>query len=165
LLSPFMVFDRVPWYQDSAWLIPLLGASVAAFALTALAWPIAAIVRRRYGATLALDADALRAFRLSKIAAIVILAALATWTVTLVLMLKDINNLSSKFDSAVRFAQIFGIIAFIGGFGVLLWHLWTVWSGTRRWPAKVWSIVLALAAFAVLWAAVAFKLIGFGLYY
>jgi len=165
LLSPFMVFDRAPWYQDSAWLIPLLCASVAAFALTALAWPIAAIVRRRYGATLALDANALRAFRLSKIAAILILAALATWAVTLMLMIKDINNLSSKFDLTVRFAQIFGIIAFIGGFGVMLWHLWTVWNGTRRWPAKVWSIVLALAAFAVLWVAVAFNLIGFGLYY
>jgi CubicO group peptidase (beta-lactamase class C family) len=165
LLSPFMVFDRVPWYEDSAWLIPLLCASVAAFALTALAWPIAAIVRRRYGATLALDADALRAYRLSKIAAILILAALATWAVTLMLMLKDIDNLGSKFDSRVHFAQIFGIVAFIGGFGVMLWHLWTVWNGSRRWPAKVWSIVLALSAFAVLWVAVAFNLIGFGVYY
>jgi hypothetical protein len=33
------------------------------------------------------------------------------------------------------------------------------------WPAKVWSIVLALAAFFVLWVAFAFNLIGFGLYY
>jgi CubicO group peptidase (beta-lactamase class C family) len=165
LLSPFMVFDRVPWFQDSAWLIPLLCASVAAFALTALAWPIAAIVRRRYGATLALDAKALRAFRLSKIAAILILAALGGWVLTLSLMIKDINNLSAKFDSTVRFAQIFGIIVFIGGFGVMLWHLWTVWSGTRRWPAKVWSVVLALAAFVVLWVAVAFNLIGLGLNY
>ena len=80
-------------------------------------------------------------------------------------MIKDINNLSSKFDSTVRFAQIFGIVVFMGGFGVMLWHLWTVWSGARRWPAKLWSIVLALAAFFVLWVAVAFKLIGFGLYY
>ena len=80
-------------------------------------------------------------------------------------MLKDINNLGSKFDSTVRFAQIFGIVAFIGGFGVMLWHLRVVWSGNRRWPAKVWSIVLALSAFFVLWVAFAFKLLGFGLYY
>ena len=65
----------------------------------------------------------------------------------------------------MRFAQVFGIVAFIGGFGVMLWHLWTVWSGTRRWPAKLWSIVLALSAFFVLWVAFAFNLIGFGLYY
>ena len=164
-LSPFMVFDRTPWYQDSAWLLPLLCASLAALALTALLWPIAAIVRRRYGATLALDADALRAYRLSKITAILILAALGTWAVTLTKMITEINNLGSKFDSMVRFAQIFGVIVFIGGFGVMLWNLRTVWSGTRRWPAKVWSLVLVFAVFIVLWVAFAFKLIGFGLYY
>jgi CubicO group peptidase (beta-lactamase class C family) len=164
-LSPFMVFERVPWYQNSAWLLPLLCASLAALMITGLSWPIAAIVRRRYGAALALDPKSLRAYRLSKIAAIVIFAALATWALTVTLMLKDINNLSAKFDSTVRFAQIFGIVAFIGGFGVMLWHLWTVWSGVRRWPAKVWSVVLVVAAFFVLWVAFAFNLIGFGLYY
>src|SRR5215472_8050310 len=30
LLSPFMVFDRVPWYANNAWLKPLLSASVVA---------------------------------------------------------------------------------------------------------------------------------------
>jgi CubicO group peptidase (beta-lactamase class C family) len=164
-LSPFMVFDRVPWYQDSAWLLPLTGAGIAALLLTALMWPVAAIVRRRYGATLALDPKSLRAYRWSKIASILIVAALATWALTLTSMLKDINNLGSKFDSTVRIAQIFGIVVFIGGLGVMLWHLWTVWSGTRRWPAKLWSVVLALAAFFVLWVAFAFNLIGFGLYY
>jgi hypothetical protein len=29
-LSPFMVFDRAPWYQDGAWLLPLLYASLGA---------------------------------------------------------------------------------------------------------------------------------------
>jgi hypothetical protein len=164
-ISPFMVFDRAPWYQDSAWLIPLLGTGLAALAITALMWPIAAIVRRRYGATPALDANALRAFRLSKIGAILILAALGTWALTLSRMIKDVNNLGSTFDSSVRFAQIFGLIAFVGGLGLMLWNLWTVWSGARRWPAKVWSIVLALAAFIVLWVAVAFNLISFGLLY
>src|SRR3984885_2177694 len=164
-LSPFMVFERVPWYKSSAWLLPLLCASLAALAITGLTWPIAAVVRRHYRATLALDPKSLRAYRWSKIAAILIFAALATWGLTVTLMLKDINNLSSKFDSTVRFAQIFGIVAFIGGFGVMLWHLWTVWSGARRWPAKVWSIVLVLSAFFVLWVAFVFNLIGFGLYY
>jgi hypothetical protein len=164
-ISPFMVFERAPWYQDSAWLLPLLGASLAALALTAITWPVAAIVRRRYGAKLALDVKSLKAYRGAKIAAILLLAATGIWAVTLVSMIKDINNLSSKFDSTVRFAQFFGVAVFIGGFGVMLWHLWSVWTGVRRWPAKLWSIVLALAAFFVLWVAVAFKLIGFGLYY
>jgi CubicO group peptidase (beta-lactamase class C family) len=164
-LSPFMVFDRAPWYQNTAWLLPLLCASLAALALTAIVWPIAAIVRRRYGAKLALGPAALRAYRASKIAAVLILAALGTWTLTLSLMLKNADNLSAKFDSTVRFAQIFGMIAFIGGFALMLWNLFVVWNSTRRWPAKLWSVVLAISAFVVLWVAFAFKLISFGLNY
>ena len=164
-LSPFMVFDRVPWYQDAAWLIPLVCAALAALLLTALFWPINAIVRRRYAASLALGPDALRAYRLSKIGAILSLAALSLWALTVARMINDINNLSAAFDSTVRFTQVFGVIAFIGGFALILWNLWTVWSGARRWPAKVWSIVLTLSALTVLWIAFVFHLIGFGLYF
>jgi CubicO group peptidase (beta-lactamase class C family) len=165
LLSPFMVFYRAPWYQDGAWLTPLLYASLAALALTALSWPIAAIVRRRYGAALALDPRSLRAFRLSKIGAILILAALGMWASTIVRMFNDLNNLSAKFDMTIRFAQLFGMLAFLGGLAAMLWNLRTVWIGRRRWPAKTWSIVLTLAAFVVLWIALVFNLFSFGVNY
>jgi CubicO group peptidase (beta-lactamase class C family) len=165
MISPFIVLDRAPWYQNSSWLMPALCASLAALLLTTLLWPISAIVRRRYGATLALDPRSLRAYRLSKIGAALISAALIVWAVTITLMLKEVSNLGPKFDPIVRFAQLFGLIAFIGGFALMLWNLWVVWQGTRRWPAKIWSIVLVLSAFIVLWVAFAFKLIGFGLNY
>ncbi|HKF96830.1 MAG TPA: serine hydrolase domain-containing protein, partial [Steroidobacteraceae bacterium] len=61
LLSPFMVFDPVPWYASSAWLMPLLLASLAALVLTVLLWPVSAWVRRRYQSPLSLDAPSLRA--------------------------------------------------------------------------------------------------------
>ncbi len=164
-LSPFMVFERPAWYQNAAWLLPLLAAGLTALLATALLWPVTAIVRRRYGAKLILEGPALRAYRWSKIAAILILAALGTWVTAIGMMFKDLNKLGSGFDSIIHFAQIFGIVAFIGGFALMLWNLRTVWSGNRRWPAKVWSIVLVLASFIVLWVAVAFKLIGLGVNY
>jgi uncharacterized membrane protein len=122
-------------------------------------------VRRSYGAKLALGPDELRAYRLSKVGAILSLAGLGVWVLTLSLMFKDFNNLSAKFDSNVRFTQAFGIIAFVVGFALALWNLWMVWSGKRRWPAKVWSIVLTISAFVLLWVAFAFNLFSFGLYY
>jgi CubicO group peptidase (beta-lactamase class C family) len=164
-LSPFMVFDRVPGYQDAAWLVPVLCAALGALLLTALLWPIAAIVRRRYGATLALDPKALRAYRFSKIGAILNLAGLGAWALTLSRMLSDLNNLSAKFDFTVRLTQLFGVVAFIGGFALILWNLRMVWTGERRWPAKVWSIVLALSALIVLYVAIVFNLFNFGLNY
>jgi CubicO group peptidase (beta-lactamase class C family) len=165
LLSPFMVFDRAPWYENGAWLVPALCASVAALLVTALVWPITAIVRRRYGARLVLERSALNAYRLAKIAAILIPAALGVWALVITLMLKDNNHLTANFDPVLHAAQAFALVAFIGGFGALCWNLWAVWSGDRRWPARIWSIVLALSACIVLWTAFVGHLIGFGVDY
>src|SRR5262249_26955440 len=111
LLSPFIVFDRIPWYQNGAWLRPLLGARIAALLLTVILWPVMALVRRSYRAPLVLDPVALRAYRLSKIAAVAILAGIGLWGVLFALMLKDTNNLSSRMDPLVWLAEIFGTIA------------------------------------------------------
>ncbi len=80
-------------------------------------------------------------------------------------MIKDNNNLTAKFDTNLRAAQLLALVAFIGGFAAMVWNLWAVWSGHRRWPARVWSIVLVLGAFIVLWTAFAVHLIGFSLDY
>ena len=87
------------------------------------------------------------------------------WAVTITMLFSDINRLSASSDPLIRFFQIVGAIVFIGGTGVLLWHLWVVWTGRRRWTSRVWSVVLALSALVVLWVALAFKLISFGVNY
>jgi CubicO group peptidase (beta-lactamase class C family) len=166
MISPFMVFDRVPWYEDTGWLLPLVIISLSALLLTAILWPVTAIVRRSFGAKLALDAASLRAYRWSKLAAVAILIALTLWGVTLSRMISDTNNLSAKFDTTVHLAQLLGFIAFIGGCAVLWWHVVKVWGGTgRRWPAKLWSVVLALSATIILWMALVFKLLTFSVSY
>jgi CubicO group peptidase (beta-lactamase class C family) len=165
LLSPFMVFDRVPWYASSAWLMPLFLASVGALTLTALLWPVTAWVRRRYQAPLQLDAPSLRAYRWSKIGAILILAALGLWTLTLFMMFKNNNDLDGRLDPLVWLDEIFGSLVFIGGLAAMLWNLRAVWRGERRWPARIWSVVLTLSAVAVLWVAAVSRLISFGTNY
>ena len=119
VLSPFMVFDRAPWYQDGAWLT----AAARTRASAALAAHGALVAGHRHRASplrreaLALDPRALRAFRLSKIAAILILAALGiVGDRPLPRMFNDLNKLGAKFDSMIHFAQLFGMLAFIGGF-------------------------------------------------
>jgi CubicO group peptidase (beta-lactamase class C family) len=164
-ISPFMVFDRVPGYENSAWLLPAVYFALGALLLTAVFWPVTAIVRRRFGAGLALDPDALRAYRFSKVGSILLLAGLGLWAFTVIRMFNDFNNLSNKFNGSIRFAEVFGILAFLSGSALIAWNLWTVWKGTRRWPAKVWSIVLALSAFIVLWIAFTFNLFSLGVYF
>ncbi|HEX3914052.1 MAG TPA: serine hydrolase domain-containing protein [Steroidobacteraceae bacterium] len=164
-ISPFMVFDREPWYKNAAWLVPALYCALGALLLTALFWPITAIVRRRFAAALALGPDALRAYRLSKVGAILICAALGLWALTVIRMFNDLSNLGDSYNSNIHFAEIFGILGLVLGSGFIVWNLWTVWNGQRRWPAKLWSIVLTLSAFVVLWMALAFNLISLGTHY
>jgi CubicO group peptidase (beta-lactamase class C family) len=164
-ISPFMVFDRVPGYASATWLLPALYGALAALLLTAVFWPITAIVRRRFGASLALGPEALRAYRFSKVGSILLLAGLGLWGFTIIRMFNNFNNLSNKYNGNIRLAEVFGILAFLLGSAFIVWNLWTVWQGTRRWPAKVWSIVLVLSAFIVLWIAFAFHLFSFGIYF
>jgi CubicO group peptidase (beta-lactamase class C family) len=162
LLSPFMVFDRVPWYQDGAWLLPLFYVSVGVFVLTALFWPVTAIVRRRYRQPLVLEAKAFRAYRWSKIAAVLIVAGCGLWTYTIVTLFSDLNKLSDSSNGLIWFCEIFGAIAFLGGLVLTLWNLAKVWTGKRRWPAKLWSVALVISALTIVWVGFAFKLIHFG---
>jgi CubicO group peptidase (beta-lactamase class C family) len=160
-ISPFMVLYRASWYENAAWLLPAEYIALGTLGLTALFWPITAAVRRRYGATVGLAPEALRAYRFSKIGSILILAAWGLWELTIIRMFKDFDNLSSKYDLNIHFAQVFGILAFLIGTALILWNLRAVWSEQRRWPAKIWSILLAASAFVMLWIAFLFHLIGF----
>ena len=165
LLSPFMVFERPAWYRNSSWLRPVFFASVAALFLTALFWPITAITRRQFGSRLTLDTPSLRAYRLSKIGATAIVAAAAAWTALFGMMLTRNTLLSGGTDGLLRLIELFGIVAFVGGFVCMLMNLRAVWTGARRWPAKTWSVVLSLSAFFVLWVAFVFNLISLGVNY
>ena len=162
LLSPFMVFQRVPWYRDAAWLLPLFAASVAVLLITALQWPIAAIVRRRFGARLPLERTALRAMRAGKIGAILLVTAVGLWVALIAWLMKGVGNLTSKSDAWLYAVELFGIAAFIGGTLLILWNLRSVFGARRRWPARLWSVVLTVAACVVLWVGCAFHLIGVG---
>ncbi|MGH8131726.1 MAG: serine hydrolase domain-containing protein, partial [Steroidobacteraceae bacterium] len=161
-VSPFMVYDRVPWYSSSTWLTPLSCASFAALLLTALVWPAAAIVRRRYHAPLTLNPGSLRAYLWSRIGAVAIVVAVAIWGLFIVLIAKDTGTIGGRLDPLLILAQLLSIVAFLGGPAVMLWNVIAVWRGQRRWPAKAWSIVLALSAVFVLWVALVCRLLVVG---
>ena len=165
LLSPFMVFERPAWYRNSSWLRPVFFVSVAALLLTVLFWPITALTRRQFGARLTLDPPSLRAYRLSKIGATALVAATVAWASLLGMMLTRNTLLSGGTDGLLRLIELFGIVAFLGGFVCMLVNLRAVWTGARRWPAKTWSVVLSLSAFFVLWVAFVFNLISLGVNY
>ena len=165
LVAPFTVYERPPASENGAWLMPALYVSLAVLLFTVIFWPVTAIVRRRFGQPLELPYSSMRAYRAGKIGALLIVLGLVAWTVSVVSMFSDLNKTTAAFDPVLRFDQIFGFVAFIGGFLLTLWNLKAVWSGDRRWPAKLWSIALVFSAFIVLWIAFVFHLISWGVNY
>jgi len=159
-VSPFMIWYRTPAALDSAWLMPALLIGIAIVLLTALAWPVGWFARRRYGVQLALQGEARRTYRAVRGFAWLALAVLAGW-VMIITGLEDFESHGST-DWLILVLQVAGTLAFFGLFGLALWNAWLVWRGKRGWFAKLWSVLLVLAALVILWVALAYKLISFG---
>jgi len=100
--SPFMVFEPVPWWRSSGWLLPMVVGGMSALLLTVLAWPISALVRRRYKVRYELTGRDAKAHRLVRISALVVLAVIFGAIGLLVAMFSDYDNLAPKNDVFVH---------------------------------------------------------------
>lgn len=155
--APIMVWDPVPAYKDTAWLMPVLIASLVVVALTALAWPIGAINRRRYEQTLALTGRDRSADRAVRLFSWLVLVILGSWAACVTMIETFVTPVG-----LIWFAQILGILVFPGFLGLTIWNAYLAFKGGRGWFARLWSVLLVLAAFFLLWTALAFHLISFG---
>jgi len=156
-VSPFMVFDRVPWHRNAAWLLPLWLVALALVAAAALAWPAGAILRRSFGAERRPHIRAHTAIRLVKAFCWLVLAVLAGW----MYFLNQIVEPSQPPDWQLRVLQFAGTIGFVGLLALTLWRLVLTWR-TSAMLERAWCIVLTIAAASLLWVAFSFHLLSYG---
>lgn len=159
LVSPFMMFDRVPASRSATWLKPALYASLAVLLLTVLYWPATWYVRRRYKSPLKVIGQARRAYRATRIMALADLLVLAGWVAFVTILFGDLQLLSSGADVFLWALQILGAIVFVGAVGIAGWNAWLTWRDGRRWTAKLWSVLVLLATLVVLYVASTFSLL------
>jgi CubicO group peptidase (beta-lactamase class C family) len=164
-ISPFIVFRPTRWWKSPSWLVPLAELSLAVLILTLIAWPLAALARRRYGATFPLQGRSRTAYRWVRIAVLGVLLLLCGWMWQIQRMSSSVSALTSKSDPWLWLLQLLGVVLFLGAAGVALWNARLAWSGRRSWPAKIWNGLLALATVTLLYIAVVFKLIAFDINY
>lgn len=160
--SPYLAFEPVPWHLSSAWLTPALLVSLGALLLTAIAWPAAALARRRYRVKSNLAPAAQKSYRLTRGFAGLCVAVMIGWFLFATKLLADFSSLSGELDAVLIALQIITPIAFLGLLGSALWNIRHVWTSKRGWFAKFWSLVLLVSAVVLLWIGVGFHLIGFG---
>lgn len=163
--SPFMVFDRVPWWKSSAWLVPALIAALAALGLTVLAWPISWMVRRYYGKPYALSGRDAKAHRWARIAALAMLTVMAGAITALLVMMSNMSLMGPASDWAVHSVRLLALIVFPIAAVVSLWNAWVVLRSQRKWLAKLWATILALSCLTILWFAVTYHLVGYSAHY
>lgn len=164
-LSPFMMFERTPAWRSPAWLVPALVVGLIALLLTSLAWPVSALVRRRYGVPYGLTGDDAIAHRRIRIAATAAVVLFIAWATTAGMMIGDLSLLSESSDAWLWLLQLLSLVVFVGGAALGVWNAWVVVRSTRTWYAKVWAVVLALSLLVLLWVAFTFHLIAFDVNY
>ena len=162
---PFMLFEPVAWWWSAGWLLPLWIAALAALALTVLAWPISALIRRRYGVAYGLAGADARAHRLVRIASLLVLAIMIGWAAAVVLMESNLKYTAPGMDGWIVFLRLLTLVIFFGGTLVALWNASAVLRSNRRLLAKIWSVVLALSCLTVLYVSVIFHLGGYSANY
>jgi hypothetical protein len=142
----------------------LVYLSLLILLLSGLLWPVRWLVRRKFGATLALERRELISYRLTRTFSLLILVALVCWMVVLS-MLGELSRLNSGFDPILYIVQILTFVALVGGLLVVGRDAWLVWRGKRRWTSKLWSIALLFAVLVMLWVGWSFHLLDFGANY
>jgi CubicO group peptidase (beta-lactamase class C family) len=161
-VSPFMVFDRAPWYKDPAWLAPSLYVSLGLLFLAALSWPVGAIARRRYKAANVHEGKRLRMQRIWHGWQWLSLATVVGWATFIGVGFSTLSLLGGPLDPLLYTVQVLTPIAFIGLLALAGWNVRQVVLEKRRWFVKLWAVALLLSAAIILWVAAAFHLIGFG---
>ncbi|MDZ5645663.1 serine hydrolase domain-containing protein [Nitrospirillum sp. BR 11828] len=157
--APIFEFVPAPGNLDAGWIIPVAVAALAVLALTALSWPIVALVRRRYGYNPGITGRALVLHRATRAAAWGILVFILGWTMMLAAINQGVDALDGRLDIWMRLMQLV-LLAVIAGTVASLWNAYDIATraGRRPWGI-VWAVLVALSLVFLVWLAINVKLL------
>ncbi len=162
---PIEIAERATVWNSPVWNLPLLVAMIAMLTLTAIFWPVKAVLRWRYKRPLGLTGYKRLAYRWSRLAALVDVAAIAGWLAFIALGTTDLTVLGSGSD------WIMVLLQTLTGLGVILtaatlWELREAFAdGERPWWTKASDTLLALAALSFVWFSFSLHFLNFSLNY
>jgi len=162
-ISPFMVFDRAPWYRDAAWLLPASQMSLAIVLIGALSWPAGALIRRRYGVTLAASTTHRLTYHLLRAFCVLVFVVIGGWAFLFTVLSDPGSKVTGlALDALIVSLELLGILAFCGLFVTGLRNLWLVRARRAGWFTVLCSVLTVLASVFLFWAAADFHLLSIG---
>ena len=150
---PIYLGQRVSGLRSKSVLLPLVGGSLAFIALTLLLWPVAALVRKRYGRTIAPDSRTRWLHRLSRVVCLLILLmpAVLAWPMTRAS--EDVSFLGNRIDAYLHASHVLGWLA-CAGLIILILTAVRFWRTAEiGWWPRVHATLLTIATLVFLWFA------------
>jgi hypothetical protein len=165
-VPPVFWLEPVPASRSSGWGVPLLLCSLAVVTFVVVAWPLSALIRRRYGHAFALKGSAALAYRLTRVACLAYLLALAAW---IGLIVAGASSARGLFDASLDpWLLAIEAVTLLAVFLALapLFNLVVVWRDRNRsWWAKTSSLIIVVATLSLAWLAVTLHLTQFNTHY
>jgi hypothetical protein len=158
-LPPALGLQPVSGLMSAAWNLPLFYVTIGILVIAALTWPLAALIRWRYGHAFELTGRSAVLYRLTRAVALTFVVFGGLWLWLLSAGLKDLAMLSSSKDWVFRIIQIVGLVGIVGAVAPLM-NVGAVFADpSRGWWAKVSSVAIAFACLAAIWFALSLHLI------
>ncbi len=164
-IAPPQAFIPSPGWRSPAWLMPALLAALAILLINGLSWPIGAVARRRFKASLPYAGRAATLYRITRALSIGAIGAIVTLVATLTYMAADIERFSEPMDPWLLVVKLATVAIFIAGAIAALYDLFAHWRAPRGWAGRIWSILVAAAFVILVWIAFAYHLTNFGSHY
>ena len=149
--AAIFIFLPAPWNLNASWMMPLMILALAIMLLTALTWPVRAVVRWRYGYKSSVVRRQLWLNRATQATAWILLAVPFGWLMMIQLLGADVGNLDGRLDGWMRLLQLLSLVSIVGTIATL----WNIYESTRQ-PRRpilsiVWLVIFALAAVYLVW--------------
>ncbi|MBB6252953.1 serine hydrolase domain-containing protein [Nitrospirillum iridis] len=157
--APIIEFVPAPANLNAGWIMPVAAVTMGIVVLTALSWPVVALVRRRYRHNPGITGRPLLLHRATRASTWLVLIFVLGWTVLLSLINSDISVLDGRLDIWMRLMQLV-LLATIVGAGASCWNAYDVATrpGASRW-GRVWAVLVALSLVFLVWLALNVKLL------
>ena len=158
--DPVYVLQPAP-AGEAAWVLPGFGAALLVLLLAVASWLGGWLIRRRYGAVLALDRRSLVLRRLARSGALVWLLCFGGWIGLLLGIQSNIAILSDRLLPWLFGLYGLGALGLVGSGVAVIAAGWAWFSSGRGVFGRLGDLLLALAAGYLAWFALAFNLVSF----
>lgn len=163
IVSPVTVWVPASPAGSAALWLPLLGLSVLIILLQAVLWPVRQLVRRKFGAAIALQGVHLAAYRGTGLFAWGVVFAVAGWVLFVVTASGDATMLGGPLDWLLNTLLIVLPLSAVGLALAAAAHLILSFGQKRSWFAHIGRLLLLLSAMVLIWIVFSNNLYGFDL--